>query len=866
MTALALVRRRFKPPLRVSLHEYRRTFSSLGEAEEENSPKQKLHIPCDFEVDMSHPSYIIWGSNTSVGKTLVSTGLATSLLNSSQNLVYIKPVQTGFPQDSDSRYVYRKVTEIFRQRKPLNNIYASYYVDKTSPRAWELLPGSKGRSAEASSYHGLQGMKNVGAYEGQALEGSKKRLEALNLVCKTIYGWHEAVSPHLAASGERCVVEDCEILENLQNCLRQFSFDENNENRWSIIETAGGVASPGPSGTLQCDLYRPFRLPSILVGDGRLGGISGTISAYETLCIRGYDIDAVILADAGLSNEMYLSTYLHHRVPVFLLPKIPEDPNNTLLEWFSESHKIFSEVKDTLETSYVKRMNRLHEMPTKAKQLLWWPFTQHSLVREQYINLIDSRFGENFGVYKGKSHKDVNRESIVQQFDACASWWTQGPNAILQSELAKEVGYTIGRFGHVMYPENVYEPALRCAELLLEGVGKGWASRVYFSDNGSTAIEIALKMAFRKFAFDHGFISELYNGDLGKICPEFKVLALRGSYHGDTLGAMEAQAPSAYTGFFQQPWYSGRGLFLDPPSVFLHNKEWQLQVPDALMFLELKCPGLGTTCEALFSTKRDESTLAMLYCDYISQHLSRFSTLSPSKHVAALIIEPVIHAAGGMHMIDPLFQRVLVKECRKHRIPVIFDEVFTGFWRLGAQSAAELLGCVPDIACFAKLMTGGIVPLAATLATESIFGAFEGKSKLFALLHGHSYSGHAVGCAAAVKAIHWFRDAEMNQNICSNGSRLVELWDSKLVAELSAHSSVKRVIALGTLCALELQADESNTGYGSLSATSLVQKLRDDGVYLRPLGNVIYLMCGPATPPTVCSRLLQKLHKRLDEY
>ena len=99
----------------------------------------------------------------------------------------------------------------------------------------------------------------------------------------------------------------------------------------------------------------------------------------------------------------------------------------------------------------------------------------------------------------------------------------------------------------------------------------------------------------------------------------------------------------------------------------------------------------------------------------------------------------------------------------------------------------EALHCVPDIACFAKLMIARIVPLVATLTKKSIFGAFEGKSKLFTLLCGHYYFGHTIGCATIFKAIHWFKDVEMNQNICSNGNQLVELWDSKLVAHLLAH-------------------------------------------------------------------------------
>ncbi|CAH2042836.1 unnamed protein product [Thlaspi arvense] len=172
----------------------------------------------------------------------------------------------------------------------------------------------------------------------------------------------------------------------------------------------------------------------------------------------------------------------------------------------------------------------------------------------------------------------------------------------------------------------------------------------------------------------------------------------------------------------------------------------------------------------------------------------------------------IIQGAGGMLMIDPLFQCLLVKECRSWNIPVIFDEVFTGFWRLGVESAAELLCCQPDIACFAKLMTGGIIPLAATLATDAVFDSFVGDSKLMALLHGHSYSAHAMGCTAAAKSIKWFKDTRTNLNLISEGRLLRELWDMDLLKQISMQQEVCRVVALGTLCAIELHAEGHNAG------------------------------------------------------
>lgn len=230
--------------------------------------------------------------------------------------------------------------------------------------------------------------------------------------------------------GER-VVEDAAVLELLQKCLR-FELEGGGEKGketeiFCVVETAGGVASPGPSGSLQCDLYRPFRLPGILVGDGRLGGISGTISAYESLKLRGYDIAAVVFEDHGLVNEMPLLSYLRNRVPVLVLPPVPKDLSNDLMEWFDESRGVFDSLKEEMLSAYSKRMMRLQDMPKKAGEIFWWPFTQHQLVPEEAVTVIDSRHGENFAVFKAQSN-----ESITQQFDACASWWTQGPDTTLQ--------------------------------------------------------------------------------------------------------------------------------------------------------------------------------------------------------------------------------------------------------------------------------------------------------------------------------------------------------------------------------------------------------------------------------------------------
>ncbi|XP_048624775.1 bifunctional dethiobiotin synthetase/7,8-diamino-pelargonic acid aminotransferase, mitochondrial-like [Brassica napus] len=807
--------------------------------------------PPHFNLPLNHPTYLIWSANTSLGKTLVSTGIAASFLLQqpsssppaahSTKLLYLKPIQTGFPTDSDSRFVFSKLDSLsLRRRIPLS-------ISNSVLRSSLPVAESMRRSLKVSE----SGMCDLNFSEEKTVTGAPE------LLCKTLYAWDAAISPHLAAEREHATVEDSVVLKMVEQEMECGS----QTNVLCLVETAGGVASPGPSGTLQCDLYRPFRLPGILVGDGRLGGISGTISAYESLKLRGYDVAAVVFEDHGLVNEVPLNSYLRNKVPVLVLPPVPKDPSDDLIEWFVESDGVFKALKEVMVSVYLERVERLNGMAKQAGEVFWWPFTQHKLVPEDNVTVIDSRCGENFSIYKASGDN-----SITQQFDACASWWTQGPDPAFQAELAREMGYTAARFGHIMFPENVYEPALKCAELLLDGVGKGWASRVYFSDNGSTAIEISLKMAFRKFCVDHETLLSLSEDAEEKKHVDVKVLALRGSYHGDTLGAMEAQAPSPYTGFLQQPWYTGRGLFLDPPTVFISNGAWNLSLPESFPQTASEESGTFTTRDEIFDKSRDTSTLATIYSASVSEQLQEYSESSQSAHVGALIIEPVIHGAGGMHMVDPLFQRVLVNECRNRKIPVIFDEVFTGFWRLGVETTADLLGCKPDIACFAKLLTGGMIPLAVTLATDAVFDSFSGDSKLKALLHGHSYSAHAMGCATAAKAIEWFKDPETNHNIDSQRGTLRELWDEELVLQISSHCAVERVVVLGTLFALELKVDASNSGYASLYAKSLLEMLREDGIFTRPLGNVVYLMSGPCTSPEICHRLLAKLLKRLGEF
>lgn len=211
-----------------------------------------------IEYTLSHPIYTVWAANTSLGKTLVSAGLSTSFLSSPhRKFLYLKPVQTGFPDDSDSRFVYNKYSDFFSQNRPEFSVFASNHVLKASVSASEALSRGGFEVERDEDVSCGNGVVNLGLYEESKLQGSENwEMKGFSkLVCKTMYGWKEALSPHLVAERENARVEDAELLGMLKGCLGIESESEKGD-VFCVIETAGGVASPGPSGSLQCDLYR----------------------------------------------------------------------------------------------------------------------------------------------------------------------------------------------------------------------------------------------------------------------------------------------------------------------------------------------------------------------------------------------------------------------------------------------------------------------------------------------------------------------------------------------------------------------------------------------------------------------------------
>jgi dethiobiotin synthetase/adenosylmethionine--8-amino-7-oxononanoate aminotransferase len=421
----------------------------------------------------------------------------------------------------------------------------------------------------------------------------------------------------------------------------------------ALVETAGGVHSPGPNATSQADLYRPLRLPVVLVADSRLGGISASISAFESLVIRGYDVHSVLLfQDDYYQNHEYLESYFSKKdIPLLAFPKPPPRPTGIVTPKSQaedqEAMKNYyrSVQRDTdlwlllqrMEEKCEQRIDDLDGMAARAHEAIWYPFTQHQGMEPKDITVIESAYGDYFQTLQKSTNTDKNNESHVLQstFDGSASWWTQGLGHG-SPELALTAAHAAGKYGHVMFAGAVHKPALGLAELLLQRLGNKRSRKVFYTDNGSTGMEVAVKMALRASCVRYDWDSST---------EEIKILGLKGSYHGDTIGVMDCSEPSIYNKKVE--WYRGRGHWFDFPTIGMKGARWHVTVPEMLV-QEL---GEGEYFESLNEVfdldKRLQSLTGKRYMGFIKETLNGLVYKEGYKF-GALIMEPVILGAGGM--------------------------------------------------------------------------------------------------------------------------------------------------------------------------------------------------------------------------
>ncbi|KAG8690706.1 hypothetical protein FRC09_011875 [Ceratobasidium sp. 395] len=540
----------------------------------------------------------------------------------------------------------------------------------------------------------------------------------------------------------------------------------------------------------------------------------------------------------------------------------------------------------TLAQIHKQRLEELSSMPRRAESTIWWPFVQHDFIKspERDITTIDSAHGDSFIVHTVASSEQKS-SLLAPHIDGSASWWTQAFGHA-HPKFALAAAHAAGRYGHVLFPLAVHAPALGLAENLIHGPGAGWAERVFYSDDGSTAVEVALKMAVRAVALRRRQANPAEANLTRAERPELGILGLKGSYHGDTIGAMDACEGGVYNAAVE--WHRERGFWFDPPTIGVQNGRVQVTVPQGLGDSSTGQLTLPSVSAAYDVATRLHTFLAKVYEKHIRNELERL--VSEGRAFGALMIEPLVLGAAGMVFVDPLFQRVLVDVVRSSGelfktgvghasspdwtgLPIIFDEVFTGLHRLGPLTPASILGASPDIAVYAKILTGGLIPLSVTLATNSIFSAFNypGAQKIDALLHGHSYTAHPIGCAVANAAIDEMRAVtrgstwQAAKSKCAGGlyswgisdgqkgdERTFEgvwtMWDPNIVHEISKEPQVEQTMSLGTVFAMTLRDPEG--GYQAATGQNFISSIKrhlldsgsDYGLNARVLGNVVYFM------------------------
>ncbi len=363
--------------------------------------------------------------------------------------------------------------------------------------------------------------------------------------------------------------------------------------------------------------------------------------------------------------------------------------------------------------------------------------------------------------------------------DGIASWWT-AVHGYNHPHIAAAVSAQLAAMPHVMFGGLTHAPAERLAARLA-ALLPGRLDHVFLTDSGSVAVEVALKMAAQFW---------LNRGVTGRV----RVLAFRGGYHGDTMGAMSVCDP-------EEGMHRRFGRYL-PEQVFC---------------------ALPTT--AALAAGLD-------------------GTLARHRHeLAAVIVEPLVQGAGGMRMHPPEVLAAVARLARAHGLPLICDEIFTGFGRTGTLFACEQAGIVPDILCLSKALTGGTLALAATVATDEIFSAFLADDPAAALMHGPTFMANPLACAAADASLDLFAREPRLAQAGAIAARLAEGLEP-----LRGRPGIADVRVLGAIGAVQFETPPD--------LAALKARLLAHGVWVRPFGDVLYLTPALTIPGPDLDRLI----------
>jgi len=411
----------------------------------------------------------------------------------------------------------------------------------------------------------------------------------------------------------------------------------------------------------------------------------------------------------------------------------------------------------------------------RDKKHLWHPLKQHQT------------HPESLAITKAKACI-LTDEKGNEYIDAVSSWYTcmfGHCNEYITSRVYKQMQ----TLDQIMFSDFTHEPAIKLSEGLIKILPNN-QNRIFFNDNGSTAVEAGIKMALQYY-FN---LEEKRN----------TFIAFENGFHGDTFGAMAVSGLSVYNGPFE----------------------------DFLMDVKRIPTPNGQNHEAI---------------------LAQLEKITSENKIAGFIYEPIIQGAAGMKIHDTNGLNTILKFFKTKNILTIADEVMTGFGKTGSNFASDFMTTKPDIICLSKALTAGLVPMAITSCTEKIYTAFLSNKMAKGFFHCHTYSANPIACAAANAAIELLQTDEIQQNI-----KTISASHKQFQEYIAKHPKVKTARSLGVIFALDLEMKMER--YGNLR-DKLLQFFMERGVFLRPLGNTIYIQ----VPYVITKNQLEKVYKIIEE-
>jgi adenosylmethionine-8-amino-7-oxononanoate aminotransferase len=409
---------------------------------------------------------------------------------------------------------------------------------------------------------------------------------------------------------------------------------------------------------------------------------------------------------------------------------------------------------------------------------VWHPCTQ--MKDHESVPMIPLRSGQGVWLedFSGKRY-----------LDGISSWWVNlfgHANPRINAAITEQ----LGRLEHAIFAGFTHEPAVTLAEELVR-IAPAGLNRCFFADNGSAAVEVAVKMSFH------------YWRNLGQP-RKTRFITLSNSYHGETLGALAVGNVELYKAIYKP-------LLMDVVTV---------PSPD--------------------SFAREEGVEPAEHARRMFGHMEQ----ALSEHhgeVAAVIVEPLVQCAGGMRMYEPVYLELLRKACDRYGVHLIADEIATGFGRTGTLFACEQAGIRPDYLCLSKGLTAGYLPLSVVMTTDEIYGAFYDEyTKLNAFLHSHSYTGNPLACSAANATLAIFRE----EPVIERNRELARLMRES-VAHLEDHPHVAEIRQRGMILAIELMKDPARRipyPWQERRGLRIYRHALERGALIRPLGGTIYFM------------------------